>query len=406
MKIIHFTSGFDINYPGGITNYVRSLHEDLLASGINSKIISSEKEDDIKEIVNPDYTFYVDKFRRFSYKFCRNNSNDSHLIEYIEKEKPDLIHFHSIYGVSESFIQYIVGSGIPYLVSLHDYYLGCPKIFMMDRSDAPCRTIDIRKCENCISTLENSDFLRKVSQKFNFKLPVIKNHSLIKRFELMDAFLTKAKIVLPVSVRVKEIFESIYSKPNYLSLNIGNSSASFFIKKRKENNGVINISFLGTLNKHKGADLFIEIVSRVKNEKINFLFHGRTDNKYQVILSESGVNNCGPYNPTNLARILENVDVGFVLPIWEDNGPQVVMELLNNGIPVVGTKVGGIPDFIQHGVTGYLFSPDSKCEIDALIMWLNNLDEEQIDFLMNNIQPLKTVHEHSLELINIYGSLM
>jgi hypothetical protein len=41
----------------------------------------------------------------------------------------------------------------------------------------------------------------------------------------------------------------------------------------------------------------------------------------------------GAYKPHQLSEILKSADVGLVLPVWNDNGSQVLMEFINNGIP-------------------------------------------------------------------------
>ncbi len=47
----------------------------------------------------------------------------------------------------------------------------------------------------------------------------------------------------------------------------------------------------------------------------------------------------------------------FVLPSQEDNLPNTVLESLACGTPVVGFRVGGMPDMVDHGQTGYLAAP-------------------------------------------------
>ncbi|WP_024870923.1 glycosyltransferase [Tolumonas lignilytica] len=405
MKVINFTSGFDINYPGGITNYVRDLHLNLINKSIDSKIISAQMEGVFSTSIKPDFEFYVDKYRRFSYKFCKANKDDDALEAYILQENPDVIHFHSIYGVSERFINFIINSKFKYVISLHDYYLVCPRIFMMDCNGSPCRRIDLTKCKKCISSFENIDFIRKLLGKLKIKAPKMENQYLNRRANLISDFFSRSKKILPVSKGVEKIFSDFLPSPNYLTLNIGNASADNFAKKEKSLKGSIEVAFLGTLNKHKGAELFIDIASKVKNELINFCFYGRADKYYSSLLAVNNIKNNGPYSPSNLSKILCDIDLGFVLPIWEDNGPQVVMELLNNGVPVVGTQVGGIPDFIQHLKTGYLFHPDSLIEIENTISWLNSITIDDVYNLSGNIKRLKTVDEHSQELIDIYNEL-
>jgi glycosyltransferase involved in cell wall biosynthesis len=46
---------------------------------------------------------------------------------------------------------------------------------------------------------------------------------------------------------------------------------------------------------------------------------------------------------------------------WYDNAPISTYESFMNGTPVLASRIGGIPEQIEEGVTGRLFEPDS-CE--------------------------------------------
>ena len=49
----------------------------------------------------------------------------------------------------------------------------------------------------------------------------------------------------------------------------------------------------------------------------------------------------------------------LVLPTFEDNCPMVVLEAMAAGLPVAASRVGGVPDLVQEGVTGLMFDPHS-----------------------------------------------
>lgn len=407
MKIIHVVTGFDINYPGGITNYVRNLNRILNDEhGVESKLVFSESEGNFVREVKPDMFFSVNKLKRFSYAFYKSGDNDRLLSNFLENEKPDVIHFHTVYGMSENLFDYINASGFKYVISVHDYYMVCPRIYMVDRNGVPCRSVRHDKCKSCLSLLEYNNVLRKASEKFHFKLPLVKSNINEHRSKLMKRFMDQAALILPVSTRVAEIIKDLTSNQSVKVLTIGNESADKFRKRARCSSDFINVAFIGTLNRNKGGDLFLEIINRLKSDRIKFHFYGRAEPKYIDLLAASGVENHGGYKPVDLPKILDSIDLGMVLPIWEDNGPQVVMEFINNGIPVIGTRVGGIPDFVTHQKTGYLFHPDKIEEINNVIDFLMNVSRDDIENLAANIAPLKTVSIHTNELIRVYKEIV
>ena len=64
---------------------------------------------------------------------------------------------------------------------------------------------------------------------------------------------------------------------------------------------------------------------------------------------------------------------GFLIhPTKEENFGLVIIEAMARGVPVVASKVGGIPDLIDDGVTGRLFDPniehDMRAKIEAVYL--------------------------------------
>jgi glycosyltransferase involved in cell wall biosynthesis len=62
---------------------------------------------------------------------------------------------------------------------------------------------------------------------------------------------------------------------------------------------------------------------------------------------------------------------GFVCPsIWEEATGLVNLEALSCGVPVVASAIGGIPEFIEHGKTGLLFTPGDHHELADRVNYL------------------------------------
>src|SRR5262249_23568641 len=58
----------------------------------------------------------------------------------------------------------------------------------------------------------------------------------------------------------------------------------------------------------------------------------------------------------DLDRLLPGADV-FVLPSYTEGLPNVILEASAASVPVVATAVGGTPEVVRHGETGYLVPP-------------------------------------------------
>ena len=270
------------------------------------------------------------------------------------------------------------------------------------------------KCENCFSYLEANPIIGKICNKllksktFSYRFPIKSHFYIDDWYSKNKELLENAKCILPVSTRVKEIFENSGIKGNYLVTHIGNISADEFDKikdmNKKDNN--INVVYLSQFSEIKGGNLFCKILERVNNPNLKIHFYGRLTSKYQEnLLKIHGIINHGSYKQTDLKSILAKMDMGVVMPIWEDNAPQVVMEMLNNRIPILCTKMGGIPDFVNFD-NGFLFNPFSEEEIEGAINFLETLTIDKINNLKKNIRRTKTPLEHYLEMEKIYNEII
>ena len=70
----------------------------------------------------------------------------------------------------------------------------------------------------------------------------------------------------------------------------------------------------------------------------------------------------------------------FVLPTYAEGLPKVVIEAQFTGTPVIATTVGGIPELIEDGVTGWLIPPDSVTALaQCLLAVFDPAQQSQLD---------------------------
>ncbi len=72
----------------------------------------------------------------------------------------------------------------------------------------------------------------------------------------------------------------------------------------------------------------------------------------------------------NVEPFLQAADC-FVLPSrWQEAAGLVVLEAQASGLPVVASRIGGIPEYVDDDHTGYLFAPDDAVGLAAYLRQL------------------------------------
>lgn len=86
----------------------------------------------------------------------------------------------------------------------------------------------------------------------------------------------------------------------------------------------------------------------------------------------------------------------FILPTRADNLPLVLQESMACGTPMVSFKVGGVPDLVRPGITGYLAEPENDRDLCQGIIQL--LEERNLRERMGENCRKIAIEEYSLEL--------
>jgi glycosyltransferase involved in cell wall biosynthesis len=396
-----------VDFPGGITNYVRTLAASQLAAGNEVSVLDGGTRD---EWATHPLGFQVrshssTRVAHFSLRSPEKSAESASLLDVIREAAPDIVHFHLTIGVGVAFYRRFADLGIPYVISLHDYFLYCPRITMMDHTNSYCGGPERRKCERCIGVLDQVDLVRRGARKLSLQLPRVPSSSVTERNAVISDFFRDARRVLAVSGRVAELYGGVYPDADYTVSHIGSASA-LAERTEKTPDARLRLTALGTLSKYKGAEVLADLARRLPKDRIAVRFFGRVDEeRWGRLAEQAGIELRGPYTPDDLPRILAETDVGLMLPVWEDNAPQVVMEFLNHGTPVVATRMGGIPDFVNES-NGFLFDHRTEDGVASAATFLERLSPDAAREWGASLGRLSTPEDHQRELAGIYSAAL
>ena len=142
---------------------------------------------------------------------------------------------------------------------------------------------------------------------------------------------------------------------------------------------------VGLVSPRKNQNGFLEAISALRGEmefRVRFLGQatpglGYTETFQRMIAERFWAEHAGFANRERLKEELAQSSL-LVLPTLEDNCPMVVLEAAAAGVPVVASRVGGIPDLVDHGINGLLFDPHDPRDICKTIrLALSNLSESR-----------------------------
>lgn len=118
-----------------------------------------------------------------------------------------------------------------------------------------------------------------------------------------------------------------------------------------------------------------EILKQVPNAK--FLFVGDASpgqagylDELKAIVSQNGFSEAVRFLPfqKNVARYFAVLDLNMLVSDEEGFG-RVILEAAAAGVPTVGSRVGGIPELIEHEQTGYLLGPEGSDGSKDEVFW-------------------------------------
>ena len=155
-----------------------------------------------------------------------------------------------------------------------------------------------------------------------------------------------------------------------------------------------DVLFLGRLDANKSPDVLLrasrEVLKRFPETKVIFGGDGEVE-KNEALAKELGIaDRCefhGWVSGDEREALFERAAV-YCLPSKNEGLPMSVLESMARGIPTVATPVGGIPQVIENGTTGFLVKVD---DVEALA--------EKLMLLLGNSTLRKTVGAASRETI-------
>ena len=167
--------------------------------------------------------------------------------------------------------------------------------------------------------------------------------------------------------------------PNFIEESVLSSYSRNIISDK-----IKNIIYVGHVVKSKGCDDIIEVAKRMPD--INFVMIGNLSDEIRAISAPYNVKFLGEIPKDEVFEEMRRADL-LLFPTHAEGFPNVVLEAMASGLPIVTTNAGAIPDMIEDkgGIIVQIGN------VDEMVAAINSLDSKELREQMSlwNIDKVK-----------------
>lgn len=348
-KIVIFSNQYPPHFLGGDANSCRLLSEELVKRGWDVTVVTIARDKKISDYRSEGVDVRPVSYSKF--KLMANTSGYLSLngeeMKILKEVGPDLIHLQNFSGFGLGLLKNInKHTDVPLLMTVRDNWLVCPS------------RAEVRKCERgCFGCEHNK-----------YKIPIRFKREYIKKIDMM---------IFP-SRTYQQMHKGQYGDDLPQSMVIPNFTRDWPNEFDFDDREVLRqkmgigkddtvVLYIGHLIRAKGFDSLLRASNKMKGVK--FVFAGLDkEGILEHTPDRRNILSMGflPSFSEELYRLYHIADV-FLLPTRWDNCPLTVIEAMSFGLPVLATRVGGVPELVKDGVNGRLFELRDLSKLDTVL---------------------------------------
>lgn len=264
--------------------------------------------------------------------------------ELLRAAKPDLMHCHNIYaGLTPAILDAAAANGVPTVLTLHDYKLACPSYLLLRRGKA---------CDACVGRSFLNCLARRCHKESWIASAVTTFESTFNertgKWSRAHLYVCPSRFLRSVMLRHGLPEEKLRHVPNGIDLEqwpAGSDGEGYAL-------------YVGRLSPEKDVETLVRASIGVQLP-VRVVGEGPDAERLETLASALGadVRFEGQKSAAELQALLRGAAFLVVPSVASENAPMTIIEAMASGKPVIATRIGGIPELVEDGVTGLLVPP-------------------------------------------------
>ena len=277
-------------------------------------------------------------------------------------------HIHLMWGqITPSIFPVFKKYSIPVLFTVHDYRIVCPAYTFRDGNGKICEACKGRffyKCftHTCCKGSKLMSAVMAAEQYFR--------NAFFNPAKYIDGFIYVSNFARNIQ---EKYMPSLKSKPNITLYNFSTS----IVSEPKTMPTDKYFLFFGRLSYEKGVMTLLKAFKELPQCSLKVVGTGPKEEELKAFARDNGMKNVtflGYKTGKELTDLVSNAYFVIVPSEWYENNPMTIIEAYSVGTPVIGARIGGIPEIVVDGQTGFQFESGNVAALRNTVLKADAID--------------------------------
>lgn len=425
MRILFVTAGFLPESIGGVELHLLGIARSLAAAHQVTVFSRTSRPDrpefelsrDLVEgipVVRLNYLFSdCDRFERI----YRNPEIRARFEQVLAEVRPDVVHVHHLTCLSTDLVDAARQAGARVVLTLHDFWMGCPRGQRMTPELELCEEIRPERCAPCLAGMWPQWFGPTAGDRSLTADEVTRRDltRLREYHEWIHGILNRVDRLVTPSRSSAELFARQGIGRERITVIENGLDHAPLVGIERTPSDRFRFGFIGSVLPTKGIHVLLDAFGRLGRDDCTLEIHGEhlpwhevTD--YGECLREQAgplgerVRFHGRYEAGELPRLLADLDALVVPSLWFEAFCLTLREGFLAGLPVVVSDLGAMAEGVEEGVTGLLFRPGDAADLARQMARL--LDEPGLaGRLAASDKQVGTLEQNAADLLALYAEV-
>jgi glycosyltransferase involved in cell wall biosynthesis len=409
MRLLFVTAGYLPGDRGGTELHAHMLAQALVRLGNEVAVFCREADG-----TRPDYAERADRVDgipvfRINYNFRdagtfdfihRNRRIEDVFVRVLRRVQPDLVHVHHLTCLSTGILDRVSERNIPLVMTLHDFWMVCPRGQRLRAELDICEELDRVRCAPCLSRL-----WPRYDISANGLLDL--DRQVRRRLGRCDL------LIAPSQFHRARMLEFGLEADRFAVVEHGLELEKLYGARRGRSR-IEQIGYVGSVIPSKGVHILVEAFNQLGRKELRLQIHGETLNFHgdtgyggrlrQLALPALDVRFHGPYDLDALPAILHDLDLLVVPSLWWESFCLTIREAFVGGIPVVASDIGAMAEAFRDGRGGVHFRAGDTGDLQRVLAEL--VDEpRRYRALIDTVPRVRSIDDCARETAEHYGRI-